>query len=329
MSYPNADISFPGLFGDWRFTLSPKLLDIGNGIYWYGVLIAAGLLIALWFCMKRAPRYGLTEDDVIDTVLWAIPFAIVGARVYYVLFYLDQFRLGDGGLAIYGAVIAAFLTAWLVCRKKQLSLWALADCCVAGFFIGQAIGRWGNFFNREAFGGMTELPWRMRLWISGTYYIDVHPTFLYESLWNVAGLLLLCLAVDKVRRFDGENTCFYFLWYGIGRFWIEGLRTDSLYLFHVTLFGERVRVSQALSLVMIVLTAVILLKNRSADPARMFVNRRLDGQATVLPDRSEERPIADGPAEADRPAKAPAEGAAGGEASAEGAAEPADGGDNG
>ena len=241
MSYPNADISFPGLFGDWRFTLSPKLLDIGNGIYGYGVLIAAGLLIALWFCMKRAPRYGLSEDDVLDTVLWAIPFAIVGARVYYVLFYLDQFRLADGsidwaetyriwdgGLAIYGAVIAAFLTAWLVCRKKQLSLWALADCCVAGFFIGQAIGRWGNFFNREAFGGMTELPWRMRLWISGTYYIDVHPTFLYESLWNVAGLLLLCLAVDKVRRFDGENTCFYFLWYGIGRFWIEGLRTDSL-----------------------------------------------------------------------------------------------------
>ena len=176
---------------------------------------------------------------------------------------------------------------------------------------------------------MTELPWRMRLWISGTYYIDVHPTFLYESLWNVAGLLLLCLVVDKARRFDGENTCFYFLWYGIGRFWIEGLRTDSLYLFHVTLFGERVRVSQALSLVMIVLTAVILLKNRSADPARMFVNRRLDGQATVLPDRSEERPIEDGPAEADRPAKAPAEDTAGGEASAEGAAEPADGGDNG
>lgn len=296
MSYPNADISFPGLFGDWRFTLSPKLLDIGNGIYWYGVLIAAGLLIALWFCMKRAPRYGLTEDDVIDTVLWAIPFAIVGARVYYVLFYLDQFRLADGsidwaetyriwdgGLAIYGAVIAAFLTAWLVCRKKQLSLWALADCCVAGFFIGQAIGRWGNFFNREAFGGMTELPWRMRLWISGTYYIDVHPTFLYESLWNVAGLLLLCLAVDKVRRFDGENTCFYFLWYGIGRFWIEGLRTDSLYLFDLTFLGERVRVSQALSLVMIVLTAVILLKNRSADPARMFVNRRLDGRRPSCP----------------------------------------------
>ena len=243
MSYPNADISFPGLFGDWRFTLSPKLLDIGNGIYWYGVLIAAGLLIALWFCMKRAPRYGLTEDDVIDTVLWAIPFAIVGARVYYVLFYLDQFRLADGsidwaetyriwdgGLAIYGGVIAGFLTAYLFSRRRKISFWALADCCVQGLFIGQAIGRWGNFMNREAFGAATELPWRMRLWTSATTYMDVHPTFLYESLWNVIGLLLLYFVVSRARRFDGENTCFYFIWYGLGRFWIEGLRTDSLML---------------------------------------------------------------------------------------------------
>ena len=310
MSYPNAAVSFPGLFGDWRFTLSPKLLDIGNGIYWYGVLIAAGLLIALWFCMKRAPRYGLTEDDVIDTVLWAIPFAIVGARVYYVVFYLDQFRtadggidwaetcrIWDGGLAVYGGILAAFLTAYLVCRRKKIGFWALTDCCVAGIFIGQAIGRWGNFFNREAFGAMTDAPWRMRLWLSESYFIDVHPTFLYESLWNIAGLLLLCLVVDKARRFDGENTCFYFLWYGAGRFWIEGLRTDSLYLFNATLFGERVRVSQALSLVMIVLTVAILLKNRSADPAGMFVNRRLAEQVTVLPDLSGERPIADSPTE--------------------------------
>ena len=308
MSYPNAAVSFPGLFGDWRFTLSPKLLDIGNGIYWYGVLIAAGLLIALWFCMKRAPRYGLTEDDVIDTVLWAIPFAIVGARVYYVVFYLDQFRtadggidwaetcrIWDGGLAVYGGILAAFLTAYLVCRRKKIGFWALTDCCVAGIFIGQAIGRWGNFFNREAFGAMTDAPWRMRLWLSESYFIDVHPTFLYESLWNIAGLLLLCLVVDKARRFDGENTCFYFLWYGAGRFWIEGLRTDSLYLFNATLFGERVRVSQALSLVMIVLTVAILPKNRSADPAGMFVNRRLAEQVTVLPDLSGERPIADSP----------------------------------
>ena len=328
----DSPIRFPGLFGDWTITLSSKAINIGNGIYWYGILIALGMLVALWWCMRQRTKYGIREDDLIDGLLWGIPSAIVGARLYYVLFYLSEFKdheghfswskaiaIWDGGLAIYGGVIAVVIVAIILCRSRHIKLGAMMDLVVMGLLIGQAIGRWGNFFNREAFGGMTELPWRMRLWISGTYYIDVHPTFLYESLWNVAGLLLLCLAVDKVRRFDGENTCFYFLWYGIGRFWIEGLRTDSLYLFDLTFFGERVRVSQALSLVMIVLTAVILLKNRSADPARMFVNRRLDGQATVLPDRSEERPIADGPAED----------AAGGEAPAEGAAEPADGRDNG
>ena len=339
MSYPNAAVSFPGLFGDWRFTLSPKLLDIGNGIYWYGVLIAAGLLIALWFCMKRAPRYGLTEDNVIDTVLWAIPFAIVGARIYYVVFYLDQFRtadggidwaetyrIWDGGLAIYGGILAAFLTAYLVCRKKKLRFWAMTDCCMAGIFIGQAIGRWGNFFNREAFGTMTDAPWRMRLWLSESYFIDVHPTFLYESLWNVAGLLLLCLVVDKARRFDGENTCFYFLWYGVGRFWIEGLRTDSLYLFDLALFGERVRVSQALSLVMVIAAAIVLVRNRRANPAEMFVNLRLAEQVTVLPDLSEERPIADGPAEsASAEGEAPAQAEAAERDAADSAEAPADG----
>ena len=308
-------VEFPAL--GLSFPLNRVAFSIGGiNIYWYGVCIAVGMCLALVFAFRHGVEFGVDADAMVDVILIGVVMGILCARLYYVAMapynydsLWEVLAIRDGGLAIYGGILAAFLTAWLVCRKKKIGFWALADCCVAGFFIGQAIGRWGNFFNREAFGGMTELPWRMRLWISGTYYIDVHPTFLYESLWNVAGLLLLCLAVDKVRRFDGENTCFYFLWYGIGRFWIEGLRTDSLYLFNLTLFGERVRVSQALSLVMIVLTAVILLKNRSADPARMFVNRRLDGQATVLPDRSEERPIADSPAE--------------------GAAEPADGGDNG
>ena len=335
-------IEFPKL--GWVFHIDPVLAEFSIfglhlSIRWYGVMIALGFLLAVLYAVKFAPRFGVALDPMIDVVLVSAVFSVLSARIYYILFYdgietfwkepLKVFRVWDGGIAIYGALIGAFVTGIWMCRVRKVNTLAMFDLASIGFLIGQCLGRWGNFFNREAFGGMTELPWRMRLWISGTYYIDVHPTFLYESLWNVAGLLLLCLAVDKVRRFDGENTCFYFLWYGIGRFWIEGLRTDSLYLFHVTLFGERVRVSQALSLVMIVLTAVILLKNRSADPARMFVNRQLDGQATVLPDRSEERPIEDGPAEADRPAKTPAEDAAGGKASAEGAAEPADGGDNG
>ena len=285
MSYPNAAISFPGLFGDWKFTLSPKLLDVGNGVYWYGVLIGAALLIALWFCMKQAHKYGLTEDNVFDTVLWAIPFSIIGARLYYVIFYLDLYRtedggldflkmlrIWDGGIAIYGAIIGAFLSAFIVCRIKKLNFWAFTDCGVMGLFLGQAIGRWGNFFNREAFGSMTNLPWRMRLWLSESYYIDVHPTFLYESLWNLLGLALLFFFFSRRRRFDGQNTCFYFLWYGIGRFFIEGLRTDSLYLFDWELFGMRIRVSQALSLVMILITVVILFLKRKSDPAKLAVN---------------------------------------------------------
>ena len=289
MNFTDAPISFPGLFGDWQFTAPSKAIDIGNGIYWYGIIIAAGMLLALRFCMKQAPKYGLTEDHIIDTILWVIPFSIIGARIYYVLFYLDLFRssdgsinwsetyrIWDGGLAIYGGVIAGFLAAFLYCRKKKLSFWALADCCVLGLFIGQAVGRWGNFINREAFGAATTLPWRMRLWTSGTTYVDVHPTFLYESLWNVVGFLLLYFLISRVRRFDGENTCFYFLWYGVGRFWIEGLRTDSLYLFNWTFLGKPIRVSQALSLVMALVSAGVLiyaLRVKKCDGSALYVRR--------------------------------------------------------
>ncbi len=275
----NSPISFPGLFGDWEITVSPVALPLGNGIYWYGIFIALGMLLAAWFCMKQAPKFGLAEDNVLDAVLIGIPAAIVGARLYYVLFYSSLFfnsegqldlgkvvAIWDGGLAIYGGVIAAFLGVFIYCRVKKIKFGALTDLCVMGLLIGQAIGRWGNFFNREAFGGVTTLPWRMRLWISSTYYVDVHPTFLYESLWNLVGLLLLYFIVNKARHFDGESTWFYFLWYGLGRFWIEGLREDSLYLFDWELFGEPIRVSQALSLVMVIVSAVMLLWNLRIRP---------------------------------------------------------------
>lgn len=306
-------ISFPGLFGDWEFTVGPVMLHIGHGIYWYGFLIAIGLIAALVFCMKQSRKFGLTEDNVIDLVLWATPFSIIGARLYYVVFYLDLFRnadgglnwghmaaIWDGGLAIYGAVIAAFLTAFIFCRVKKLKLWAMTDLCVMGLMIGQAIGRWGNFMNREAFGAETTLPWRMRLWTSAYAYIEVHPTFFYESLWNVVGLLLIYFVVTKGRRFDGENTCFYFVWYGMGRMWIEGLRTDSLYLFDWTLFGQPIRVSQALSLVLVLVAAGLLFYNiriRPHRPEELLVNQTAADAAGLEPAQAGERGTAAGTAE--------------------------------
>ena len=267
-------IGFPGLFGDWQFTADAKLLDVGNGIYWYGVLIACGLLVALWFCTRQAKKFDLVEDNIMDTVLWSMPIGILGARLYYIIFYLDLYRradgsldygamvrIWDGGLAIYGGVIAGVLTALIVSRVKKFNFLSMMDDLVMGLLIGQIIGRWGNFMNREAFGAVTSVPWRMRLWaVDGTAY-DVHPTFLYESLWNLAGLLLIYFFVTPRRRFRGENFLCYFLWYGLGRLWIEGLREDSLYLFGATVFGAPVRVSQALSAVLAVVAAVLLVIN--------------------------------------------------------------------
>ena len=267
-------ISFPGLFGDWEFNPNPIALHIGHGIYWYGIILACAMLAGLFLCMKQAKRFGLTEDNVLDLVLWAVPSCILGSRIYYVIFYLDLYRnadgsldwgriiaIWDGGLAIYGTVIAGVIVVLIFTKVKKLRFAAMTDLAAMGLLLGQIIGRWANFINREAFGGLTDLPWRMRLWVSASQYIEVHPTFLYESLWNLVGLLLMLFVVTKGRRFDGENTWFYFLWYGLGRAWIEGLRTDSLYLFNWTFMGQPVRVSQALSMVMVVVAAVMLFYN--------------------------------------------------------------------
>lgn len=282
-------ISFPGLFGGWEFNPDPIAIHIGHGIYWYGICLALAVMAGVLLCMKQAGRFGLTEDHVLDLVLWAVPACIVGARLYYVIFNLDLYRnpdgsinfgdavaVWDGGLAIYGAIIMAVLVAFLYTRAKKIKMGALTDLCVMGLLIGQSIGRWGNFMNREAFGSETTLPWRMRLWTSAAEYIEVHPTFLYESLWNLVGLLLILFVLTRGRRFDGENTWFYFLWYGLGRTWVEGLRTDSLYLFDWTLMGQPVRVSQALSVVMMVVAAVMLvyhIKVRPHAPEELLVNQ--------------------------------------------------------
>ena len=282
-------VSFPGLFGDWEFTLDPIAIHVGKGIYWYGIILAVAMLAGLYLAMKQGKHYGFTEDDMMDLVLWAVPFCIIGARIYYVLFYLDLYRnadgslnwsrmvaVWDGGIAIYGAVIAAVLVVVIYAKRKKFSTPALMDAGCLGLILGQIIGRWANFVNREAFGGVTDLPWRMRIWISEFQYADVHPTFFYESMWNLIGLLLLLFVVSKGRRFDGENTCFYFLWYGIGRFWIEGLREDSLYLFDWTLMGNPIRVSQALSAVLVIGAVLVMLyqiKIKKATPETLWVNR--------------------------------------------------------
>ena len=282
-------ISFPGLFGDWEFNPDPIAIHIGHGIYWYGIILACAMLAGLFLCMKQAKRFGLTEDNVLDLVLWAVPCCILGSRIYYVIFYLDLYRnadgsldwgriiaIWDGGLAIYGTVIAGALVVLIFTRVKKLRFAAMTDLAVMGLLLGQIIGRWANFINREAFGGLTDLPWRMRLWVSASQYIEVHPTFLYESLWNLVGLLLMLFVVTKGRRFDGENTWFYFLWYGLGRAWIEGLRTDSLYLFDWTFMGQPIRVSQALSLVMVVVAAFMLFYNikiKKRSPESLWVNQ--------------------------------------------------------
>ena len=303
-------ISFPGLFGDWEFNPDPIAIHIGHGIYWYGIILACAMLAGLFLCMKQAKRFGLTEDNVLDLVLWAVPCCILGSRIYYVIFYLDLYRnadgsldwgriiaIWDGGLAIYGTVIAGVIVVLIFTKVKKLRFAAMTDLAVMGLLLGQIIGRWANFINREAFGGLTDLPWRMRLWVSASQYIEVHPTFLYESLWNLVGLLLMLFVVTKGRRFDGENTWFYFLWYGLGRSWVEGLRTDSLYLFNWTFMGQPIRVSQALSLVMVVVAAVMLfynikIKKRTADG--LLVNQLATAEAekaAVCANSEEDAPL--------------------------------------
>ena len=282
-------ISFPGLFGDWSINPNPVAIPIGNGIRWYGIIICAGLILAVLFCCKQGKKYGITEDNIYDMMIWQIPLCIIGARAYYVLFNLDFYRqadgslnfgkmaaVWDGGLAIYGAVIVAFFVLLAFCKRKKIEFGAFADLGVMGLLIGQAVGRWGNFVNREVFGSETTLPWRMKVWVSATEAIEVHPTFLYESLWNLVGLALIVFVISKARTFDGENTCFYFIWYGLGRTWIEGVRTDTLKLFGWELFGQPIRVSQLLSVLLVIAALAVLAVNKRKHPhgqENLYVNR--------------------------------------------------------
>ncbi len=242
-------IGFPGLGIELHINeIAIPIPFLNGGIRWYALLITTGILLALWICGKELKRQGENPEHLYNLVLWALPVAIIGARIYYVLFswqeYKDNlisvFYIWEGGIAVYGAVIAAFMVAVLYCRKNKLSLWKYFDIGAYGFLIGQIIGRWGNFVNGEAYGTATNLPWRML--VNGQM---VHPTFLYESLWNFVGFLYIWLTRKK-KGFDGRAISLYMIWYGIGRFWVEGLRIDSLML-------GNLRVSQLVSIILIIL----------------------------------------------------------------------------
>lgn len=226
-------VSFPGL--GFSVSLSRVAFTIfGWPIYWYGILIGCGVLCGLWLAVRNAKRIGFSTDLLYDFVLWVLPLSVIGARIYYVVYRWEDYRsnlssvfaVWEGGLAIYGGVLTAIFVAVCFCRFRHIALYDLLDTCSISLLLGQAIGRWGNFVNQEAYGTFTDLPWRMELPGIGA----VHPTFLYESLWNFVGVVVLQWVFCRHRRFRGLVFWLYLLWYGAGRFWIEGLRTDSLML---------------------------------------------------------------------------------------------------
>lgn len=269
------EISFPAI----NFTWDPsRSFSIGSlDIHWYGVLIAFGLMLAVIYACGRCKEFGLVDDDLIDGVLCVVPFAVICARLYYVAFQWDYYKnnlieilyIWNGGLAIYGGVIGAAIgiAVFSKVKKDKVKLTAVLDITSLGFLIGQSIGRWGNFMNREAFGAPTDSVLRMGLLNELTGKVEYyHPTFLYESVWNLCGFLLLHF-LSKRRKYDGQIALGYVAWYGLGRTFIEGLRMDSLY------WGP-IRVSQLLAAVtcFAAVVALMVLAFREHDPAKLFVN---------------------------------------------------------
>lgn len=253
-------VGFPDLGID-KIEFYPYISVFGFEIYIYGIIIAIGMGLAMIYGFKKATNFGIDSDKMTDVVIFGIIGGIVGARLYYVIFSWDIFKddiwsifdLRSGGLAIYGGIIGAILVGGIACKIKKLPFLPMLDIAGIGFLLGQGIGRWGNFFNVEAYGGHTELPWGMIGNKIPDSIAPVHPTFLYESIWCLLGFILLSIYAKR-RKFDGEIFLLYLCWYGFERFFVEGLRTDSLWLVE-----DVIRVSQALSAVLFVLAVATLL----------------------------------------------------------------------
>lgn len=288
----STEVSFPGL--GIKMNISSIAFSIaGIDVYWYGIIIACGIALCVALGMKHCKANRFSPDLIADLLLAALPSAIVGARLYYVFCEWDYYK-GDikrifdtrsGGLAIYGGVIGAFLAVFIMCKIRKISIAACLDFVVPYFPLGQAIGRWGNFFNQEAFGTTTTLPWGMTSSKVSSYLasncpeldssMPVHPTFLYESLFNFA-LFFILLKVRKNSKHDYETVCGYCIGYGFARFLIEGLRTDSLYI-----GNTGIRTSQLLSLILVIVGLLYICfahyKNISRNyiPERFLVNSKL------------------------------------------------------
>lgn len=272
ISFPKLNLEFP--------VYSTAFTVFGIEIKWYGILIAIGVLLALIYCFRRMKSVGIDSDRATDVVFFAFIGGILGARSYYVIMQWDQYKddikeifaIRDGGLAIYGGLIGALLVGMLMCKIRKVKLLPLLDLASMGFLIGQAFGRWGNFFNHEAFGSNTTLPWGMtspriqsvltktasQIYETCGVTVDpsapVHPCFLYEFIWCLIGFILLHLYF-KHRRFDGEIFFLYIGWYGLGRFFIEGLRTDSLMVGHI-------RISQLVAAASVIASIVVIIAKR-------------------------------------------------------------------
>ncbi|MCZ8537507.1 prolipoprotein diacylglyceryl transferase [Paenisporosarcina quisquiliarum] len=251
--------------------IDPIAISLGPiEVRWYGVIIAFGIVLAFLVAQREMVKRGFHEEFLTDLLIWAVPLAILGARLYYVLFKWEDYadspgnilKVWEGGLAIHGALIASFITAYVFTKKRKVSFLKLADVVAPSILIGQTIGRWGNFMNQEAHGGPVSraflenmfLPeWIInQMRIDGIYY---HPTFLYESIWNFTGVVILIL-LRRVNLLRGEMFMFYLIWYSVGRFFIEGMRTDSLYL-----IGE-LRTAQVVSIVTVVVALIIIIYRR-------------------------------------------------------------------
>jgi len=286
-------VSFPGL--GISFDVNRVAFSIGSfQVYWYGIIIGIGFLLAMWFAVRNLKRFNIDQDGFFDCVIIGLIAGIIGARLYYVAFRWSDyaadpakiFAVHEGGLAIYGGVIGGLGAGCIVAKMKKIKIPAILDVASMGFLIGQGIGRWGNFINQEAFGAETDLPWRM---ISENTIIDnkvvaVHPCFLYESVWCLLGFAVLYVISRKWRKFDGQMFLMYLIWYGFERMVVEGLRTDSLY---TPLFG--LRVSQVLSAVLVIIGIVLLVINlRKSKVSSAASAVTVGNESTVISDSSEQ-----------------------------------------